>query len=240
MPMRLIARYTKDERVKYISHLDFMRLLQRTLRRADIPVAYSQGFSPHPKLSFASALAVGVTSEGEYMDIYLDKEMDPKLFLTRMNEKLPLGIRFMEAVTLQAKIPSLMSLIERAEYRISLSHKPFWGRNIVELIQKFMSRGEILFTRVNKRGRNQVDIRKMIHNIRLTEQSEEKIVLDVVLSTGSRANLRPEHLIEALFDFINVEPNPELNLGIHRRDLYLNKNGAWISPKGLGGGQEID
>jgi radical SAM-linked protein len=69
--MRLVIKYTKEERVKYISHLDFLRLVQRAIRRADIPVAYSQGFNPHPRLSFASALAVGVTSEGEYLDIYL-------------------------------------------------------------------------------------------------------------------------------------------------------------------------
>ena len=78
MYMRLVVKYTKGEKVKYISHLDFMRLVQRALRRAEIPVAYSKGFNPHPRLSFASALAVGTTSDGEYLDIILEKEMDPK------------------------------------------------------------------------------------------------------------------------------------------------------------------
>ena len=118
MLVRLIVRFSKEERVKYISHLDLMRTLQRALRRAEIPVAFSQGFNPHPRLSFASALAVGMTSEGEYMDILLEQDLVPDEFCNRMNKVLPLGIRMLEAIKVSNKIPSLMSIVERADYLI--------------------------------------------------------------------------------------------------------------------------
>lgn len=228
--MRVVVKYTKGERVKYISHLDFMRLVQRALRRADIPVAYSHGFNPHPRVSFASALSVGTTSEGEYLDISLDKEMEPKLLCQRMNENLPEGIRFIDSKKIDKKSPSLMSLIERAEYLIILSHHPFSKCDIIYKIEEFLSQREIMITRVNKRGEHQVNIRDKIHSLNVIEQNGEKIILKTLTSTGSRVNLRPEQLIEALIDFIDVPLDPELILGIHRLNLYLPKNKRWVTP----------
>jgi radical SAM-linked protein len=92
--MRLFVRYAREERVKYISHLDLMRTFQRALRRAHIPVAYSTGFNPHPRLAFASALAVGVTSSDEYMDTILEEPMVPGEFVARMNSVMPRDCRF--------------------------------------------------------------------------------------------------------------------------------------------------
>lgn len=232
--MRLVVKYTKEEKVKYISHLDFIRLAQRALRRADIPVAYSQGFNPHPKVSFASALAVGVTSEGEYMDIYLDREMDADLLCSRMNEKLPEGIRFVDCVEIDEKHPSLMIIIERASYLISLSSQPFDQYDIIALIDEFLSQSEILITRTNRKGNRIVDIREMIHSIDIVDQSIGRIDLKVVISTGSKANLRPEQLVGALFDFTNISLNPGFILKIHRLGLYLFKDGRWITPIEIG------
>lgn len=228
--MRLVVRYTKGERVKYISHLDFMRLVQRALRRADIPVAYSQGFNPHPRLSFASALAVGTTSEGEYLDIFLEREMEPRILCQKMNEKLPEGIRFIESVRVDEKSPSLMSVIERAGYLINLPRQPFAEYDIISLVKEFLSQSEILVTRVNKKGSSQVDIRKMIHGMDVMEQNGEEIIIKSTISSGSKANLRPEQLVDALLEFINIPPEPELTLGIHRLDLYLFKGGKWVTP----------
>ena len=82
-------KFSKGEEVKYISHLDLQRTFQRALRRADIQIAYSQGFNPHPKLSFAMALAVGMTSEGEYVDVELAHPIDAKEMKERLNNLYP-------------------------------------------------------------------------------------------------------------------------------------------------------
>ncbi len=230
MYMRLVVKYTIGEKVKYISHLDFMRLVQRALRRAEIPVAYSKGFNPHPKLSFASALAVGTLSDGEYLDIILDREMDPKTLCHRMNEKLPEGIRFVEAVAIDEKAPSLMSLIERGEYLIKISGVKSRKIDAVSLIENFLKQTEIVTIKKTKKGDRQVNIRPMIHKIDIIDQHQDGITIKALVSTGSKANLRPEQLIEALLDFANISYNPLLLVQIHRLDLYLFQDGKLVTP----------
>ena len=94
--MRLIARLTKLEPVRFVSHLDILRLLQRAFRRAGVPLSYSQGFNPHPLLSFATALSTGYTSGAEWIDVKLDKDMDTDDFLLSVNAALPVGFEFKE------------------------------------------------------------------------------------------------------------------------------------------------
>lgn len=228
--MRIVVKYAIGEKVKYISHLDFMRAVQRALRRAEIPVAYSKGFNPHPRLSFASALAVGTTSEGEYLDIVLEREMDPQILCYRMNEKLPEGIRFLKCVVVDEKAPSLMSLIKRGEYIIKISAPPFEQKDLSSLIKDFLEQREILMVKKTKKGNRQIDIRSMIHNMDLVNQDQDWIIIKAMLSTGSKANLRPDQLAEALLDFAKISYGAELPLEIHRLDLYLFQDGKWVTP----------
>lgn len=232
MSIRLIVRYTKGERVKYISHLDFVRLVQRAIRRADIPVAYSQGFNPHPKLSFASALAVGTTSQGEYLDIILEKDVDPELLCKRMNEKLPSGISFEEGRVADEKLPSLMSLIERAGYIITMPEGIPWENDIPSTIDRFLMQQEILITRTTRRGRRQIDIRPMIHEMDVFE-SHRGTAVKAMVSAGSKANLRPELLMDALLNFAGTSMGPDLFFHVHRLDLYLLQEDKWVTPIGM-------
>ena len=94
---RIKIRYTKGEAVKYISHRDLMRAFQRAARRAEIPVAYSQGFNPHMKISWGNALKVGATSEGEFAEIQLEKWIKPQELMERLNRQLPPGLEILEA-----------------------------------------------------------------------------------------------------------------------------------------------
>ena len=115
---RLRLTFSRSEELKYISHLDLMRLWQRALRRADIPLVYSQGFSPHPRLSLAAPLAVGVTSGGELMDIFLERRVSPHFFLKVIREQLPRGIDISEVTEVGLGLPSLQSQVRYAEYKV--------------------------------------------------------------------------------------------------------------------------
>ena len=103
--MLIRSRLTKGEEVRFISHLDLARTIERAVRRARLPIAYSQGFSPRAKIAFGSALAVGVTSSGEYVDMELTSDIGPDDFLKILNENLPVGIRFEAAVEIGPKFP---------------------------------------------------------------------------------------------------------------------------------------
>ncbi|MDL2289676.1 TIGR03936 family radical SAM-associated protein, partial [Clostridia bacterium OttesenSCG-928-F22] len=118
--MRMIAKFTKEEPVRYISHLDIQRLFGRAFRRTDIPITYSKGFNPHPVLSFAMALPLGQTSSGEYMDIGLDAAVSTEEFIEKCNASLPQGIRILEARMVGDKFPSLMSKVLLADYTIKV------------------------------------------------------------------------------------------------------------------------
>ncbi len=96
-PSRYRLTFSKGEEVKYISHLDLMRSLERALRRADLPLDYSLGFNPRPKISIAAPLAVGVTGTAELMDVILYRPVDPQSLLERLNASLPGGVRILAA-----------------------------------------------------------------------------------------------------------------------------------------------
>ena len=229
MLVRLIVRFSKGERVKYISHLDLMRTLQRALRRAKIPVAFSQGFNPHPRLAFASALPVGMTSEGEYMDILLEQDLAPDEFCNRMNEVLPLGIQMLEAIKVSNKTPSLMNMVERADYLIKF---PKVGADFFsdDKIDEFLAQDEIIVQVEGKNGIKHVDIRKMIHYMGWTTDRTDGVLLKTRLSTGSKANLKPNILAEAFLSWAGVSIREGEPLGLHRVNMYIPRDNRWITP----------
>src|SRR4030042_120439 len=93
---RLRIRFSRREEIKFISHLDIMRLWQRALNRAEIPLAYTEGFSPHPRISLAAPLPVGITSQTELMDVFCTKWVSPHLFTTAVSQQLPAGIKILQ------------------------------------------------------------------------------------------------------------------------------------------------
>ena len=96
------VKFFRGEEVKFISHLDLMKMYERALRRSGVPIAYSQGFNPHPQMVFGLPLSVGVTSESEYADFELEGNMDPGEFMQRLNGSLPEGIRIVDAAVKKA------------------------------------------------------------------------------------------------------------------------------------------
>ena len=142
--MRLVVKFSKEDRVRYISHLDMMRTFQRAMRRAVLPVAFTQGFSPHPKMAFASALPVGLTSEGEYLDIIMESDIEPAEFDSRLNSALPSGIKIIQSIKLDPKHPSLMSMIQRASYRIFM---PVFVEDLDQITEAFLNQPYVLVTR---------------------------------------------------------------------------------------------
>ncbi len=117
---RLRIKFSRGEEIKYISHLDLMRLWERALRRSGVPIAYSQGFSPRPKISLAAPLAVGVTSEGELMALFMARRVSPQFFIKAVSQQLPPGIEVLEVQEIGLRVPSLQSQVRYAEYRVDV------------------------------------------------------------------------------------------------------------------------
>ncbi|MBS4537167.1 TIGR03936 family radical SAM-associated protein [Clostridium sp. D2Q-11] len=229
---KLRVKFKKDSLIRYISHLDLMRLFQRAFRRANIPVEYSQGYNPQPKFSLATALALGLTSEGEYMDIEVVEEISTEEFTRKMNEVLPEGVKILKAnYTEDSK--SLMALIKWSSYIIELELLEGTSKEkVLENISDYLKQDEILITKQKKKkGRivtREVNIREGIENIELLLLEENKLILKTLLKTGSNGNLKPEILIETLHrEGLNIN-NEEYK--IHRLELFTEIDGKKVAP----------
>lgn len=219
--MRL--KFIKGPEIKYISHLDLMRTFQRALRRAHIPMAYSEGYNPHPEMSFASALGVGVSSLGEYLDVGVSEEIDVDEVTSRLNATLPVGLKIEKAAVLKEKAKSAMSLVTHARYIMYLNLKS--SNDIESSIKGFLEQDDIIAEKKQPKKNFElieVDIKPMIKEINLSSQEEHSVVLDCILSCGSKANLKPELLLNALEKYVKDDIE---TVKIERVDLYTDITG---------------
>lgn len=170
------VKYKKEDEMIFISHLDLQRLLQRAFRRAKINLSYSEGFNPHPKMSYGNALALGVESQGEYVDIEIEDDIEVDEFLERINNQLPEGIKFIKGQEIDPKTPSLSSVIVYGEYIFNIDlDTPLSKEFVKSRVLNFVKSEEIIVTKTNKKGRKvEVDIRPLIKNFDLVSLDDKK------------------------------------------------------------------
>lgn len=212
---RLRLTFSRSEELKYISHLDLMRLWQRALRRADIPLVYSQGFSPHPRLSLAAPLAVGVTSDGELIDIFLERRVSPHFFIKMIREQLPRGIDISEVVEVGLGLPSLQSQVRYAEYKVVVEadRKP---HEVASAIDSLLSSDELPWQHARDKEVRKYDLRTLVEDIWIVESHPPQYKLGMKLRCDSSGTGRPEQVLSAL----GFATHPK---SIHRTKLILEK-----------------
>ncbi len=193
-----ILKYARDERVKYISHLDFVRLFHRAVRRTDLQFMFSHGFNPHPIMTVALPLSVGVTADGEYMKIGLDGEYTENYILTVLNGCLPPGYKILAVKRLEGKELDLTK-IDRAVYTVELES------DSCPNLESFMSNKELIVPKKSKSGIKDSDIRPYIYNIENIGRDSNSVILKMTLSAGSVYNLKPETVAEALKKYTGFE-----------------------------------
>lgn len=225
------AKYNKEDDMILISHLDLQRLLQRAFKRAKINISYSEGFNPHPKMSYGNALGLGIESQGEYVDIEIEDDIDAKEFLERINAQLPQGIKFLKAKEIDPKTPSLASVIAYGEYIFHIDlEKPLSKEFVKSRVLNLIRSKEIIITKKNKKGKIvEVNIRPLIKNFDMVNLEEEKVTFVSTIATGSKSNLNINILIAQVMDMLYLDSDPR-EVGILRRDLYAVENGELVTP----------
>ena len=214
--MKARIKFRKYGVMKFIGHLDVMRFFQKVMRRADIPIAFSGGFSPHMIMSFANPLGVGVTSDGEYFDVELTEEIDMQAAVARMNETVVEGIEIVNMVPISDdKKQTGMSIVAAADYLSSLKNGEFpddWK----EKAKGFMSQSSISIVKKTKKSEKEVDIKPMIYKFEVRDDSVYMLV-----ATGSVENLKPELVMQALCGYLGVDAE-SVSFVHHRLDVYAN------------------
>jgi radical SAM-linked protein len=226
MPLVRIE-FEKKGRVRYISHLDLIRLVQRAVRRAEIPVEYTKGFNPHAKISYGPALALGIASSGEYMDVQLKSEMEVEDLIDRLNRCFPQGIKVIKARNIPDNALSLAAIINAAYYSIEAEYQPKEVES-VEKIKGFFSMEHAYFEKTNKKGKKrQVDIMPMIFEVKKVEAEDGKLTLEIILETGSTRNLKPDDLLGVLKGYTKIELK---DINIYRKKLLIKRGDKYYTP----------
>lgn len=263
--MKARIKFQKYGSMKFIGHLDVMRYFQKLFRRAEIDNEYSKGFSPHQIMSFAAPLGVGLTSDGEYLDVTLLSSDAPDIMIKRMNDAATEGFRIIDFHPLldpeeNKKVITAMSLVASADYLVSLKD----GYSIEGIktqedlknqFEKFLEQKEIIIDKKTKTKEKPVDIRPMITLAAFDEKEykdrlkkvlkavqddqnpeytavesvkkpssvadiyENGIKVYLQVATGSAANLKPELVMEAFYDYLEI-PFEKFAWQVHRVEVY--------------------
>lgn len=210
---RLRIKFSRGDEIKFISHLDITRLWERALIRAQIQLAYSEGFNPHPKISLAAPLAVGITSEAELMDVFLKQPASPHWFTDAVSQQLPPGITILGVYQTDLTLPSLQSQVRFAEYRVEMK-KENGPDDINRAIATLLSVESLPWHHQRDTGQRNYDLRALIEDLRLVEITDSYHTIGMKLRCDSQGAGRPEQIALAL-GFTQVPSS------IHRTRLIL-------------------
>lgn len=201
-----ILEFTKNEQVKYVSHLDIIRMFGRALRRAGLDISFSKGFNPHPIMNFAHPMGVGISSECELIKIGIEEEISSQEFLEKLSPCMPEGFELKNAKETESKTP--FNDLYGAKYIIEIKGK-------AENAEKLMDMPEIITEKKSKSGIKETDIRPLILGIKVLSSQENHAVVEAHIRCGD-PNLKPELFVKVLEDngFAQIE-----DFKIHRKAL---------------------
>ena len=220
--MRIFAVYQKHEALRCISHLDIQRTLQRAFRRAQVPLAYSEGFNPHPQLSFAAAVPTGASSECEWFEVRLSESLDPAALVRRTNAAMPKGLLLTRAFEVPQQMGKLTAMVRAAEYRATLlADTPLTVESVQETF-KALLQGEILVQKRTKGGIRATDIRPQIMQAAVEGIEEQAVCLRVLGKLQADGGLRVSHLTDALLDRLGAHGG---TARICRTAMYFDSDG---------------
>ncbi len=254
--MRVRLQFEKKGNIRFIGHLDMLRYFQKAIRRAELPIKYSEGYHPHQLLSFAMPLGVGVESEGEYLDMELPdgevKEADDHFLQDlkdRLNEEMASGVLVLSAKVVPKTEKNAMAAVAAASYEVwyeekgisSLKAQGYDLEKLTEALRCFYEEAEhITVIKKTKKSEKEVDLKPLIFELSIKrKETEEKEIPDghkapefsflMLVSAGSENNVKPQLVMEAFHRFLQLSGEAPA-IRILRKDLYRKtENGEFIS-----------
>lgn len=195
--MRVRITFTKQGALRYIGHLDLHRVWERAMRRANLPISYSQGFHPQPKISLAAALPLGFSSRAEVLDVRLNEEIPAEEIFTRLKDNLPPDIKVTDVRSVDERLPALQTTVLSAAYDVHLT-EPVDGSELKRRVESLMNAESIIRER---RGKT-YDLRPLIEMLSVITQADGRVWLKMTLSAREGATGRPEEVLSVL----EIEP----------------------------------
>ena len=220
--MKIRIKFRKWGSMKFIGHLDMMRYFQKAIRRANIDICYSEGFSPHQIMSFAAPLGGGITSDGEYFDIEVNSSFSTEEAMKRLNAAMVEGVEVTGYVRLPDNAKTSMAIVAAADYRFSVKEgysSPLsaaeWANSIKEY---FTDAKSFVIVKQTKKSEREVDLKPLVYEFKVKED-ESGPVFFLKVSTGSIDNIKPELVLASLYEKCGLTYD-ENAIQIHRLEVY--------------------
>lgn len=222
--MKILCKFTKLGYLKFISHLDLVDLFQRTLFQNKVDVKFSEGFNPHPRMSIAYPLPLGIESNSEYMEIYLNSKIDLKDFLIKMNERLPQGIKIVEAKYDDDE--SISNKVKSVVYAFKLLNT-FYDKNkdidIAKELDKVNAMDIVEIERKRKKGKRRIFVKENAKDyLNRLELKDDAIYAYIKMS--EQGSLKPALVFDILNNYTNITMD-ELDIDLERVGLYQDEEG---------------
>ena len=212
-------KFARKNGLRFISHLDQIQLIRRIIRRAKLPVSYSSGFHPQPKISFGPAISVGYESESEYIDIEFFKSVDEKTVAKLIIEQLPESFSLLEVRRIPDYITSLETAINLAKWEVKFNNNTLASlsnsRMIESKLKEFLDKKEVVFEYVKNNEVKKIDIRQLVVDIKYYDNK-----IELLLRFGPKRNIKPEKIIEFIFGLANEETKL---FEVCRKSLYIER-----------------
>ena len=218
--MKIRIKFAKEGTMKFIGHLDVMRYFQKVMRRADVDIRYSEGFSPHQIMSFASPLGVGMESRGEYVDIEVLSTDSSKEMLRRINDVIGDEMEALSYRLLPDHAANAMSIVAAADYIVKFreEYAPEDWDAFAAGLETFLAQDEIMILKKTKKGEKEMNLRPLIYELCAKEGKQ----IRMKIATGSAANIKPDAVIRAYMESRGEELK-DFALLITRMEVYGNR-----------------
>ncbi|MBP5281106.1 MAG: DUF2344 domain-containing protein [Lachnospiraceae bacterium] len=220
--VKLRVKFQKTGAIRFIGHLDVMRFFQKCTRRAQIPVCYTGGFSPHQILTFAAPLSVGLESYGEYMDVEVESVTSSEDIMNRLNQASVPEIKIVSVKRLPENAGNAMASVAAAKYLVTFRDgkcvAPFDqdGATIQEAISDFLSKEQILYEKESKKGKRELDLKPGIFSFTYDEKQK---AMEMLLDASSGDNIKPSQVLDAMLKLRGTSL-PENSICVVRLDTY--------------------
>ncbi|MBQ9442261.1 MAG: TIGR03960 family B12-binding radical SAM protein, partial [Selenomonadaceae bacterium] len=199
------AQIRKGKEIAFLSHLEYMNVFMSALLRSKLPAAYSEGFNPHLKVSFATALGVGVTSDCEYVDFVLSEKISDAEVMKKFNEQLPRGMEILRLKKISGKVPALMSAVDFSRYEVSVPCEENFD-TVAEIVKKFNDAKEILFTRITPKKMREIEIKKYLaERLKLIDKVDGEIILKFGIKITTEGSLKPSEILKVLSEKFGLQ-----------------------------------
>ncbi len=220
--MKIRIKFRKFGAMKFVGHLDIMRFFQKAIRRADIDICYSEGFSPHQIMSFAAPLGVGATSDGEYLDIEVRQTVSTEKAMAALNAVMVEGVEVTGYVKLPDNAKPAMSIVTAADYLLFYKEgqaSPYSMSGWQEKIRtEFMDQESFSIVKKTRKSERTIDLKPLVYEFGM-KKLFDKPAFFLKVSTGSNDNIKPELVVSSLYERCSLA-FPEYALQIHRQEVY--------------------